>query len=65
MDTDVPGPSTRVEDPIEIDYGQEGDRRAPDISQIEIELKEKMEQAKDDVERDCMEGNKGYYTQHA
>lgn len=55
MDTDIPGTSRGVEDPIDTDYGQRGNRRAPPISQLEAELRQRIEEATDNVEKDCME----------
>ena len=57
MEMDEPGPSTRtiIEDPLEADYEQEEERRAPRLSQAKRELRERMESLTSDVEKDYME----------
>lgn len=55
LENDIPGTSTNAEDPLEMVYGQEGDRRAPQISPTKHELKENMDRVTNDLEKDCME----------
>ena len=56
LDQNQPGTSSRfVEEESEEEQEEEGQRRAPPISKSEKELRRRMAQSTDDIQKDCME----------
>ena len=56
VEFDQPGTSTRFEEESsEEEQEEEGRRRAPPLSKAEKELRRRMAQSEDDIQKDCME----------
>ena len=58
VEFDQPGTSTRFEEESsekEEEQEEEGRRRAPPLSKAEKELRRRMAQSQDDIQKDCME----------